>query len=518
MELLTVSRISKDYGVSTRMLRYYEQNGLIKSLRKEGYSYRVYDEAAVMRLQQVIILRKLQIPVKQICAILNNPGASAVIEVFKKNIREIDIEITALSTIRKILNRFVNELEEAASLNLSLDFLNGDSVKELTGSLSLIQKNIKESMAMNDLNQAAEVLSKLRNVRVIYLPAMTVASYRYIGENHEENALKTVDEFVRKSGLLQIKPDLRHFGFEHHLLFSEHRGYDAMVSIPDDMDVPAPLVKKKLRGGMYAAYTTDIGAVDSWLGMLAWINDSGKYQFCDTYARIEPAVEEIIYTGRFYFEEQLNYYNNIQAPDFNPDDMQWDMLMAIKPAETTAEVSEDITDSLEKCGLNARLVNRNKTKIIGFSKIIPRGSKDDFVEEFTNEIKSDGRLDILNQYRKPGAPLLGFGFHDLDSKRNGGWRLTYGMLESDITDADAFMKHNPFVKNIDASKWLRIEYTKEFDSDSIAKKAYEAAPKLGYIFNSTIMGNIDEYPDGNIGKPAGGDGRESVLYHWFPVL
>lgn len=166
MDLQTVSDISKKYGISTRMLRYYEQNGLITSQKKEGYSYRVYDEPAIKRLQQVIILRKLQIPVKQISTILANPDAATVVEIFKRNILELDSEITALSTIRKILNSFVSELEAVANVSLNLNFLNGDSVLEKVGFLSLIQKNIKEKITMNELNQAVDVLNKKHNVKV----------------------------------------------------------------------------------------------------------------------------------------------------------------------------------------------------------------------------------------------------------------------------------------------------------------------------------------------------------------
>lgn len=38
-------------GISTRMLRYYEQIGLIKSFRREGYAYRVYDEEAISKIE-----------------------------------------------------------------------------------------------------------------------------------------------------------------------------------------------------------------------------------------------------------------------------------------------------------------------------------------------------------------------------------------------------------------------------------------------------------------------------------
>ncbi len=115
MELQTISQVSKDYGISTRMLRYYEQAGLIKSLRKEDYSYRVYDEIARDRLQQIIILRKLRIPVKQIDTILKSEEVSAVIGIFFENIKNIDNEITALSAIRSILDSFLEKLRELIS-------------------------------------------------------------------------------------------------------------------------------------------------------------------------------------------------------------------------------------------------------------------------------------------------------------------------------------------------------------------------------------------------------------------
>ena len=70
MELKTIRQVSLDYGISRQMLCYYEEIGLLKSSRKDDYAYRVYDEDAVKRLQQIIILRKLQIPMKQIAVLI----------------------------------------------------------------------------------------------------------------------------------------------------------------------------------------------------------------------------------------------------------------------------------------------------------------------------------------------------------------------------------------------------------------------------------------------------------------
>ena len=117
----TISTVSKNLGISSRMLRYYEQIGLIESRRVENYAYRVYDEEAIRRLRQIILLRKLRVSVKQIRELFGNSSAMGVIEVFEQNIRELDEQMTALSTVKSILSRLVQELREKATLHLQLE-------------------------------------------------------------------------------------------------------------------------------------------------------------------------------------------------------------------------------------------------------------------------------------------------------------------------------------------------------------------------------------------------------------
>lgn len=40
----TVGEVSRLFGVSPRMMRYYEKMGLLRSERIEGYAYRVFGE------------------------------------------------------------------------------------------------------------------------------------------------------------------------------------------------------------------------------------------------------------------------------------------------------------------------------------------------------------------------------------------------------------------------------------------------------------------------------------------
>lgn len=126
MELMTVSQVSRSPGISTRMLRYYEQAGLVESLRQEGYAYRIYDKKAVLRLKQILMLRRLRIPVRQIKAILQKEDAVAAIEIFRENIRNLNEEMTALSVVKEILNHFVEELSRTAELPLEKILLKDD--------------------------------------------------------------------------------------------------------------------------------------------------------------------------------------------------------------------------------------------------------------------------------------------------------------------------------------------------------------------------------------------------------
>jgi len=60
-------------GISTRTLHYYDQIDLLKPSRIEENGYRLYDEGAVGRLQQILFLKELDFPLGEIKRILDDP-------------------------------------------------------------------------------------------------------------------------------------------------------------------------------------------------------------------------------------------------------------------------------------------------------------------------------------------------------------------------------------------------------------------------------------------------------------
>lgn len=325
MNLMTISQVSKDFNVSTRMLRYYEQMGLLSSQRKEDYAYRVYDENAVRLLQYIIVLRKLRIPLKQIGLIFKAPEQIGIMEIFQRNIAELNDEITALDTIRSVLKIFVSRLNEGTGTTIKLDLLGDADIIKVIEPLTLSRINFKEERSMEELNKSNEALSKLRNVRIVLLPPCTVASYHFIGENPEETVGNVVDKFIRESKLYEKKPDARMFGFNHPNPSPNrtHYGYEDWVTIPEDMEVPSPLVKKRFKGGMYAAHTITFPDFHEWKLLSKWVEESDKYA-----PNYSEQGEEIM---GGCLEEHLNWiYSSHMGWPENGIDGHIDLLLPIK--------------------------------------------------------------------------------------------------------------------------------------------------------------------------------------------
>jgi DNA-binding transcriptional MerR regulator len=70
---MTVKEVSSLTGVSIRTLHYYDQIGLLHPSEITEAGYRKYSEMELARLQQILLFRELEFPLKDIRAILESP-------------------------------------------------------------------------------------------------------------------------------------------------------------------------------------------------------------------------------------------------------------------------------------------------------------------------------------------------------------------------------------------------------------------------------------------------------------
>lgn len=325
-ELMTVTEVSREYGVSARMLRHYEKLGLISSARREGYAYRVYSERNIARLRQILVLRRLRISLKEIGQILEDPGSSAAIAVLERNLALMNEEAKALSTVQTILSQFLAALKARAQLPAGETLLADQKLLELANSLSLSESQIQNErrQTMQEELKAAEQKKAMSDVRIVHLPAATVAAAHFIGDDPEDQAGKMISDFVRENRVWEKHPGLRLYGFNHPNPKDEtgFHGYEFWVTIPEDMEVQPPLQKKHFPGGTYCAHMIQMGNFHEWAWLNEWLINSDEYDYCGS------GDPENMYGS---LEEHLNYHDHIQqTPSGEPETTQLDLLIPVK--------------------------------------------------------------------------------------------------------------------------------------------------------------------------------------------
>ena len=156
-ELIKIKEMTEKYNISARTLRYYEDIGLISSIRNDDYAYRLYDESAAKRLEQVLILRRLNIGIKDIKRVFSVPGSEVVLEILDNKIADIDDEVALLHELKEIIIEFIQHIKD-------VDFTNDGDIKMLYDKAKDIETqlvNIDYNGNPSTVNRFLEITEKL---------------------------------------------------------------------------------------------------------------------------------------------------------------------------------------------------------------------------------------------------------------------------------------------------------------------------------------------------------------------
>ena len=74
MKPMTVKQVSELTGVSVRTLQYYDDIGLLSPSERTEAGYRLYEEEQLATLQEILLFRELEFPLKDIKSILDSPA------------------------------------------------------------------------------------------------------------------------------------------------------------------------------------------------------------------------------------------------------------------------------------------------------------------------------------------------------------------------------------------------------------------------------------------------------------
>jgi DNA-binding transcriptional MerR regulator len=109
--MFTVKQLSSMAGITPRTLHYYDQIGLLKPSRVAENGYRYYSEESLLRLQQILLYRELDIPLENIRMIMGQ--------------RDFDVQ-AALESHREKLRHRIAQLERLiATVDETILFMEG---------------------------------------------------------------------------------------------------------------------------------------------------------------------------------------------------------------------------------------------------------------------------------------------------------------------------------------------------------------------------------------------------------
>lgn len=97
---MRIKEVEARVGLSAKNIRFYEKEGLLAPRRQEGNGYRDYGEEDLARLRRVKLLRKLDVPLEEIKAMLE--GTLTLDEGLRRHLVVLESRQKNLDTARRL--------------------------------------------------------------------------------------------------------------------------------------------------------------------------------------------------------------------------------------------------------------------------------------------------------------------------------------------------------------------------------------------------------------------------------
>jgi DNA-binding transcriptional MerR regulator len=254
--MLRIGEVAKKYGISNRTLRYWEDVGILKSARAEN-GYRFYDDENAARIKEIVLLRKLKMPIADIEKIFISDDLCVAADTLKKYLASLRRDAKICGYLIAAVEELIRHVKNAKNLQQVFLYLETKTAPQI----QLSEREI--SMA-----------------RIVSLPAMTVAAFRAESTSPEDDCSKVFNPFVLENNLHK-RDGYRYFGFNNPnpTVGNPFYGYEMWVTIPEDFIVPPPFEKKQFAGGLYASVSTPMNEIgERWRLLNEWCKADEKYK------------------------------------------------------------------------------------------------------------------------------------------------------------------------------------------------------------------------------------------------
>lgn len=107
----TVKQLACLAGISVRTLHHYDQVGLLRPALRTPAGYRLYRHADLLRLQQILFYRELDVPLAEIQALLDRPGFDPA-RALRDHRRSLQEKAARLAQLIETIDRTLSQYTE----------------------------------------------------------------------------------------------------------------------------------------------------------------------------------------------------------------------------------------------------------------------------------------------------------------------------------------------------------------------------------------------------------------------
>ena len=156
----TVKEVSKLTGVSVRTLHHYDAIGLLKPTKVTEAGYRMYDDTALSRLQNILLFRELQFPLKEIKVILDSPDFNPS-EAIAQQIELLELQYKHTGE----LIAFAREIQNKGVTTMNFDVFDKNEIEKYKAEVIAKWGNTKayQEYRQKDIAQNEGGYSKIAN-------------------------------------------------------------------------------------------------------------------------------------------------------------------------------------------------------------------------------------------------------------------------------------------------------------------------------------------------------------------
>jgi hypothetical protein len=206
------------------------------------------------------------------------------------------------------------------------------------------------------------------------------------------------------------------------------------------MEVPAPLVKKHLNGGIYAAHMIPMGAWDEGWGPLhAWVDGNDRFDF--RFGTIDGVCG--------WIEEHLNYWEWDTAGRYNRLN-QFDLLLPVQPRFATSikHPQERIVDTFKYNGMSIEVVEWDVSIWCGKMEFAKNNTDDPDMGKVSDDSSAQNPAAINERLETASNTLLHFDFLTLERPA----AAMFAFLVNTENQPDGFD-----VKKVPAGQYMRLD-------------------------------------------------------------